>query len=699
MKTRTILRYCLAVSTLFPFVAPAAQESLQNPPVFASNAGELNILLVVKPKHTHLAGGNPTAWIYEVCLRRDAVGDSCPKGSKTASVYGGPHLELQPGDHLRVRLVNELPPTPADAKHAQGDMGEMLQGNPTNIHTHGLIVEPRQATLADPTYGDYVYVLGYPAGRLPNMQHPGLDYTDKPIDYDIYLPRNHPAGLFWMHPHVHGLALNQVSSGMAGIITVGSVGDYLSDGGAHAGFAGAYRERFLTLKDMQVLPDGSVQDQEDPGFCDSAPSPDEQPREGFCPGILIDDGQGNVVDYRGGKWVFSINGQVFPTIAVQHGTGEIWRFTNASGSRAYDLALVDDQNGNPLQFQVLAVDGVSIDSAASATLLSNRLKGKIKTESCAAASPSGHGTAVCASGLRMFPSSRVEIWVSSRQAEATRSATLTTREVQTGPAGDDWPSSGLAHVVFNPGAGQVIDLLNVFGQAGNLLKSDGLLADLPRIAGGNHPDELTVQQARDLAYSKSLNAKQTESLREHLTALSAPSQIPSPECRALPAKHSRRIFFGLPTSNPDAFGLAYEELDEKGNPVPGSFSDIEAFDHLHVTVCLPLGPGNKSVSERWQLVNVAGEDHNFHIHQTKFRVLASGAGDTETGALVDNVPVPHGSDGCDGSVATWRTGACRVKPVSVEIPFSQVGDFVYHCHILEHEDGGMMAHIRVVPSN
>jgi len=26
-----------------------------------------------------------------------------------------------------------------------------------------------------------------------------------------------------------------------------------------------------------------------------------------------------------------------------------------------------------------------------------------------------------------------------------------------------------------------------------------------------------------------------------------------------------------------------------------------------------------------------------------------------------------------------------------------VGDFVYHCHILEHEDGGMMAHIRVVP--
>jgi FtsP/CotA-like multicopper oxidase with cupredoxin domain len=26
-----------------------------------------------------------------------------------------------------------------------------------------------------------------------------------------------------------------------------------------------------------------------------------------------------------------------------------------------------------------------------------------------------------------------------------------------------------------------------------------------------------------------------------------------------------------------------------------------------------------------------------------------------------------------------------------------VGDFVYHCHILDHEDGGMMAIIRVLP--
>jgi hypothetical protein len=130
--------------------------------------------------------------------------------------------------------------------------------------------------------------------------------------------------------------------------------------------------------------------------------------------------------------------------------------------------------------------------------------------------------------------------------------------------------------------------------------------------------------------------------------------------------------------------------------VPGSFRDVTAFDHTIIDVCLPLGRGNKTVNELWELVNLAGEDHNFHIHQTKFRVLTTSSGNSAL-ALVDNIPVLHGAGNCDGSVASWRSGACQVKPVIVSIPFSEVGDFVYHCPILEHEDGGMMAHIRVVP--
>lgn len=58
------------------------------------------------------------------------------------------------------------------------------------------------------------------------------------------------------------------------------------------------------------------------------------------------------------------------------------------------------------------------------------------------------------------------------------------------------------------------------------------------------------------------------------------------------------------------------------------------------------------------------------------------------------VAVSPPNDGC-ASVDDWRAGRSTAYPATVDIPFAIAGDFVYHCHILEHEDGGMMARIRV----
>ena len=117
-----------------------------------------------------------------------------------------------------------------------------------------------------------------------------------------------------------------------------------------------------------------------------------------------------------------------------------------------------------------------------------------------------------------------------------------------------------------------------------------------------------------------------------------------------------------------------------------------------ISVCLPLGPDDKPVTEDWELVNVSGEAHNFHIHQARFTVLAQNAPPGDGGERMDNVALPNGGAACDGTVATWRAGRCRVATVVVRIPFSEPGDFIYHCHIGEHQDSGMMAHIRVLAS-
>ena len=661
-------------------------NGLGEPKVFASSHGELNIVMIAKPKGINLAGLAPIAWVYEICLRRDAVGDACPTDSRTSSPYGGVRLALQAGDHLRIRFINQLPPAPPDAEHVSDPMGAMLVANPTNLHTHGLIVEPRRATADDPTYGDFIYVLGYPQGKLPSMQDPGLDYTDQPINYDIYIPKNHPSGLFWFHPHAHGLALNQVSEGLAGIITVGSPDDYLSLRGKRGMPAGA-KVRHLILKDMQVHADNTVVDQEDPDFCEHDPSFANRP--GFCPGTTYTTDEGEVVDHTGGKWIFSINGQVFPTISVVHGNGEVWRITNTSGSRAYDLQLIDNA-GKALPVQVLAVDGVSLESSASAAVISERLNGRVKLVSCGDRSNPG---AVCATSIKMYPSSRVEIWVSSRQAEKTSSATLVSQMVVTGEDADHWPATKLATVTFLGGNNKagISDTLTTTGAKG---AEDGILSAPVRISDRNIGDEVTVQQAAGLG-----SRPNGESYEHHLASATAKWAGQAPACAALPGGHRRRIFFGVPAGTEDGFGLGYEEMDENGNPVSGTFQDIAPFDHSFINVCLPLAPGNKPVEETWELINVASEDHNFHMHQTKFRVvLPSPADSNEAGALVDNLPLYNGGPTCDGSVSSWRSGACHVAPVVVRIPFSQLGDFVYHCHILEHEDGGMMAHIRVVPN-
>jgi FtsP/CotA-like multicopper oxidase with cupredoxin domain len=118
-------------------------------------------------------------------------------------------------------------------------------------------------------------------------------------------------------------------------------------------------------------------------------------------------------------------------------------------------------------------------------------------------------------------------------------------------------------------------------------------------------------------------------------------------------------------------------------------------------------------TERWEILNLTNEIHNFHIHQSKFKVDPA-KGDDPTGMLKDFPLFAQGkgakSNGAD-PLSVWHdtfpippakfdnTDNTKVKEpgrIVVTINFSseqQLGRFVFHCHILEHEDKGMMAPI------
>jgi FtsP/CotA-like multicopper oxidase with cupredoxin domain len=91
--------------------------------------------------------------------------------------------------------------------------------------------------------------------------------------------------------------------------------------------------------------------------------------------------------------------------------------------------------------------------------------------------------------------------------------------------------------------------------------------------------------------------------------------------------------------------------------------------------------------EDWTIENRAGEDHIFHVHQLHFQIMAIDGQPVNDPALRDTWDIPY-----------W-SGSGAYHNITARMDFSDpnvVGTFVYHCHILEHEDGGMMGEIQIL---
>ena len=102
-------------------------------------------------------------------------------------------------------------------------------------------------------------------------------------------------------------------------------------------------------------------------------------------------------------------------------------------------------------------------------------------------------------------------------------------------------------------------------------------------------------------------------------------------------------------------------------------------------------------TEDWIVENHAQEAHAFHIHQIHFLVLQS-PDSNEVGTLRDTINLPTWNpdpNKPDLKKTPYPHVKLRMDFRGVKHGSSIAGTFVYHCHILEHEDKGMMAKIQV----
>ena len=97
----------------------------------------------------------------------------------------------------------------------------------------------------------------------------------------------------------------------------------------------------------------------------------------------------------------------------------------------------------------------------------------------------------------------------------------------------------------------------------------------------------------------------------------------------------------------------------------------------------------EGATEEWTIENRSREMHEFHVHEIHFKLTKR-----------DGAPVPlDDQQYLDTTQVPPWSGRGPYPSITVVLDFGSgvTGDLLYHCHMLDHEDGGMMAIVRVLP--
>jgi len=252
-----ILRSAAAITGSSAMLLPTSAhagigETLLQPSEIRSRNGVLDATITAAPGPVRLGNHVLPGFLYN-------------------GAYSPPLLRARLGDTMRITFRNDLP------------------DDPSNLHYHGMSVSPQ--------------------GRSDNVfvhVHPGQKF-----EYEVHIPANgrQRPGLFWYHPHAHGVVAKQMLGGMSGALVIDGFEQLFP-------ILRDLPERFLLIKHAE------------PG----------------------DDTE-----------VISINGQLNPAVQIRPGEMQFWRIANIGATLFIKLRIA----GMPLH--VVATDGHPLSRPHSTT--------------------------------------------------------------------------------------------------------------------------------------------------------------------------------------------------------------------------------------------------------------------------------------------------------------------------------------------
>jgi FtsP/CotA-like multicopper oxidase with cupredoxin domain len=474
-----------------------------------------------------------------------------------------PTLHVNPGETINVTVTNNTPASPVEEPFNPPNCGDTaMTGSSMNIHYHGTNTTPACG-------GDNVTK--------------ALINSGSTFQYSLAFPANEPPGLYWYHPHVHGIAEAALLGGATGAIVVDGIHNVQP---AVSGL----RHRVLVIRDQRQLAGLG----EGPGNC-GVDVPFQDISVNYIP---IDSHQDPVT------------GAVTFTPAVMHmeiGETQFWRVTNSTADTILDLQV--NYDGVPQTMQIVAIDAVPVNSQDG--------------------TQPGH--LISTTHYRLPVAGRVEFLVKA-PAQTVKVAQFVTNNVNTGPQGDCDPT----RPIFN-------------------------------IALTGYPTSDTDEPATDNSVP---NYSALNTSQQRFGGLSS---VPIAATRTLQFSEVQptQFFITVVGQTPTLF--------DNNNP--------------------PSVISKQGTAEKWIVQNIAQENHEFHFHQIHFKVLSqdnfeiNGTSQSApiNGQYLDMIEVPFWDN------AKNPNGPVPQVELLMDFRGPDVGDFVYHCHILSHEDLGMMAIIRVTP--
>lgn len=617
----------------------------------------------------------------------------------------GPLIEVKPGNTLRVDLHNNLPADDPSC-YPNPPVGLGLQGSPgvgcfntMNLHTHGLHVSP--------------------SGNSDNVLLNIAPQTSFP--YEINVPWDHPSGTFWYHAHRHGSTATQVASGAAGVLIVRGNRPYISPmsgreavpgdidtilhqrGGApipekiflfqqisYACFAndpavagGPWQQihttaGLYTANSSNSAPSGSA-----PWTCpDPVPNPDPAKYIGL--GVIenfpLQLSSPTIWDTNGR--FTTVNGVAEPDINdLKAGEIQRWRFLHGGIHDTINLQVVR---------MTPAASGANL--IATSALTGNRQQQAATV------------SALCqANANTLIP----QFEIASDGLTRERLQTLGSGKGTLGETGSNYLQPGYRS-----------DILLVFPSEGNYCLLNQSAPPQERAENGKGGQGRSIPQLLAYVHVKGGQAV-TGDLRDYVIShlVDANGNLPSDALAALrkgdlrpwdpnkrlapaPATNVQTANF---TINGSAAGVFFQINGNSYDPDVVNYTrQVNTTDEWLLTA--------GAATQSSQLGPNAQEPHIFHIHVNPFEVIDITTADPTSGNQVSifdangNCKQPPDNQGLVNQYCSlyhvFRDTLFVENGYQVHVRTRYdryIGEFVIHCHILDHEDGGMMQNILIVP--